>query len=425
MRLAMNALCNNELHMCSKLWFAGAFVLTGVLSVGSVLAADRAPDVPPVVVEEIVAKVNGAIITRGELEQQRTMLKAKLEQQGVIGAQLDQELNKVAADGLREKIDSLLLVQKGKELNINVDADVNRRIADIQSESKIADPEKFHEWVHQQTGQTFEDLKQEYHDAILTQRVIGEEVYRNVVIPKAELQDYYNKHKAEFVRQEVVHLRDILVSTGDNSPAKVAAAEKKAKDLVSRARSGEKFTDLARQNSDGPTAAQDGELGSFKPGELAPAIDQVVFKQNKGYVTDPIRTPGGFEIIRVEDHFQAGQESFDEAQQDIHGKLAEERVAPKVREYLTQLRQNAFLEIKPGYVDSGAAPNKDTTWRDALQLKPETTTKAAVQNQRHMKKFMHVVPYGRTGVKDASATTPTVAPVPNTPVPNADGSSPK
>jgi parvulin-like peptidyl-prolyl isomerase len=412
--------------MCSKLLLAGALIATGVLPPGFAVAAERAPDVPPVVVEEIVAKVNGDIITRGELEQQRAMLKAKLEQQGLIGARLDQEVNKEASDALRDKIDSLLLVQKGKELSINVDADVNRRIAEVQSESKIADPEKFHEWVRQQTGQTFEDLKQQFHDGILTQRVIGEEVYRNVVIPKAELQDYYNKHKAEFVRQEAVHLRDILVSTGDNSPAKVAAAEKKAKDLVDRARKGgEKFSDLARQNSDGPTAAQDGELGTFKRGELASAIEQVVFKQNKGYVTDPIRTPAGFEIIRVEEHYTAGQESFDEAQQEIQGKLAEQRVAPKVREYLTQLRQNAFLEIKPGYVDSGAAPGKDTTWRDALQLRPETTTKAAVQNQRHFKKFLHVVPYGRTGVKDSSAATPTVTPVPSTPVQNADGSSPK
>jgi parvulin-like peptidyl-prolyl isomerase len=412
--------------MCSKLLLAGALIATGVLPPGFAVAAERAPDVPPVVVEEIVAKVNGDIITRGELEQQRAMLKAKLEQQGLIGARLDQEVNKEASDALRDKIDSLLLVQKGKELSINVDADVNRRIAEVQSESKIADPEKFHEWVRQQTGQTFEDLKQQFHDGILTQRVIGEEVYRNVVIPKAELQDYYNKHKAEFVRQEAVHLRDILVSTGDNSPAKVAAAEKKAKDLVDRARKGgEKFSDLARQNSDGPTAAQDGELGTFKRGELASAIEQVVFKQNKGYVTDPIRTPAGFEIIRVEEHYTAGQESFDEAQQEIQGKLAEQRVAPKVREYLTQLRQNAFLEIKPGYMDSGAAPGKDTTWRDALQLRPETTTKAAVQNQRHFKKFLHVVPYGRTGVKDSSAATPTVTPAPSTPVQNADGSSPK
>jgi parvulin-like peptidyl-prolyl isomerase len=401
-------------------------MVTGVLSVSALRAADRAPDVPPVVVEEIVAKVNGDIITRGELEQQREMLKARLEQQGYIGDRLTAELNKEAADALREKIDSLLLVQKGKELNINVDADVNKRITEIQAESKIADPDKFHEWVRQQTGQSFEDMKQQMKDQILTQRVIGEEVWRNVVIPKSELQAYYDQHKSDFVRQESVHLRDILISTGDNSPAKVAAAEKKAKDIVDRARKGtEKFSDLARQNSDGPTAAQDGELGTFKRGELAPAIENVVFKENKGYVTDPIKTPGGFEIIRVEEHFQAGQETFDEAQNEIQNRLAEKRVGAKAREYLTQLRQDAFIEIKPGYIDSGAAPGKDTAWRDALQLKPETTTKEAVENQRHWKKFMHVVPYGRTGVANNGSAAPTTAPVPSTPVPNADGSSQK
>ncbi len=412
--------------MCSKLWLAGAFVATGVLSASMLLAADRAPDVPPVVVEEIVAKVNGDIITRGELERQRAMLQARFEQQGLIGDRLQETLNKAVADGLRDKIDSLLLVQKGKELDINVDADVNRRIAEIQAESKIADPEKFHEWVHQQTGQSFEDMKQQFHDSLITQRVIGEEVYRNVVIPRPELEDYYNKHKSEFVRQEVVSLREILISIGDGSPAKVAAAEKKAKDIAERARKGgEKFTDLARQYSDAPTAAQDGELGSFKKGEVAPAIESVVFAHDKGYVTDPIRTPAGFEIYRVEEHYKAGQETFDEAQQEIQGKLAEQRIQPKVREYLTGLRQDAFIEIKPGYTDSGAAPNKDTTWRDALQLKPETTTKAAVENERHWKKFMKVIPYGRTGVKDNGGAAPTVAPVPNTPVQNADGSSPK
>ena len=50
-------------------------------------------------------------------------------------------------------------MQKGKELNINVDADVNRRIAEIQSQSGIADPDKFHEWLREQTGESFEDFK--------------------------------------------------------------------------------------------------------------------------------------------------------------------------------------------------------------------------------------------------------------------------
>ena len=70
------------------------------------------------------------------------------------------------------------------------------------------------------------------------------------------MQKYYDDHKADFVRQEVVLLREILVATPDNAPDKVAAAEKKAKALADRARKGEKFTDLARQNSDAPTATE-------------------------------------------------------------------------------------------------------------------------------------------------------------------------
>ena len=404
--------------MYSKIWLAGALSGATVFFAPHLAAADR-PDPQTRVVEEIVAKVNGEIITHGELEKQRVAIEAELQQQGLIGRALEDAAAKRAADGLRDQIDQLLLVQKGKELSINVDADVNRRIAEIQSQSKVSDPDKFHEWLQQQTGETFEDFKLLMKNQLLTQRVISEEVYRNVVIPKAEIEKYYNEHKSEFIRQEMVSLREILVSTGDGSPEKVATAEKKAKSLVDRARKGEaKFTELARQNSDAPTATADGELGAFKRGDLAKEIDDIVFKQNKGYVTDPIRRPAGFEIYRVEEHYAAGQASLDEVEGEINSKLMEPRVGPKVRDYLTQLRQNAFLQIKSGYADSGAAPGKDTTWQDPASIRPETTTKEAVAAHGH-KKFLHVIPYGHVGdAKDTSpAPPPTVTPVPQTPVP--------
>jgi peptidyl-prolyl cis-trans isomerase SurA len=400
------------------MWLAGALSAASLFFAAELCAADR-PDPQTRVVEEIVAKVNSEIITRGELDKQRLAIEGELQQQGLTGVALEQASGKRAADALRDQIDQLLLVQKGKELSINVDADVNRRIAEIQSTSKIADPEKFHEWLREQSGESFEDFKLLMKNQLLTQRVISEEVYRNVVIPKAEIEKYYNEHKAEFVRQEMVQLREILVSVGDGSPEKVIAAEKKAKSLVDRARKGDaKFTDLARQNSDAPTATADGELGAFKRGDLAKEIDDVVFKQAKGYVTDPVRRPAGFEIYRVEEHYAAGQASLDEVQNEISSKLTEPRVGPKVREYLTQLRTNAFLQIKPGFTDSGAATGKDTTWQDPAQLRPETTTKENVAAHGH-KKLLHVIPYGHAGkVKDESpAPPPAVTPLPQTPAP--------
>jgi peptidyl-prolyl cis-trans isomerase SurA len=414
--------------MCSKFWPAGACLLAGIALTPSVplLAADR-PDPSVRVVEEIVAKVNGKIITRGELEERRDRIRAELEKQGISGQALDQAVNKEAADSLADEIDQLLLVAKAGEMNINVDADVNKRIAEIQRTSGIADPDKFHEWVRQNSGQSFEDLRDTFKNNILTQRVIGEEVYRTVVIPKADMQKYYEQHKSEFIRKESVSVREIQISTGDGSPAKVAAAEKKAKDLVTRLRGGEKFPELARQYSDNAETAKDeGFLGTFTRGQLNKAIEDVVYAQNKGYITDPIRVGSAFEILKIEEKTNAGQASFDEVQSEINNRMSEPLVQPKLRAYLTDLRRNAFLQIKAGYVDSKAAPDKDTTWKDPATLKPQTTTKEAVANQRHFKKFLGVVPYGMTGAKDkGAAAPPETAPVPATPVKNADGSSPQ
>src|ERR1700683_5317676 len=150
--------------MYSRMWFEGALSSATLLSAAallcaSVLAAADRPDPQTRVVEEIVAKVNGEIITRGELEKQRLIIEAGLKQTGLLGRAFDDAAAKRAADGLRDQIDQLLLIQKGKELSINVDGDVNRRIAEIQSQSKVVDTDQFHDWLRQQTGETFEDFR--------------------------------------------------------------------------------------------------------------------------------------------------------------------------------------------------------------------------------------------------------------------------
>ena len=138
-------------------------------------------------------------------------------------------------------------------------------------------------------------------------------------------------------------------------------------------------------------------------------------------MTDPILLADGFENLQGGGAFHGRTGKLRRsAERNQQSGCPSRRSQPKLRAFLTELRQNAFLQIKPGYVDSGAAPGKDTTWKDPAQLKPQTTTKEAVANQRHFKKFMHVVPYGRTGVKDTGAAAPPeVAPVPATPVQNA------
>jgi peptidyl-prolyl cis-trans isomerase SurA len=369
-----------------------------ILASGSLFAADLA------VVEEIVAKCNGDIITRGDLDRSRKQLVEALRREGLTGPALEKTLQEQEKNLLRDRIDQLLLVQKAKDANVNVDSEVGKRIASIQKDSGIADPEKFQDWVKEQAGTPFEDFKAEMKNDLLRQRIIRQEVGERVQIKKDEIEKYYNEHKTEFVREERLFLREIFISTDGKDAAGVAAAEKKAKDLVGRARKGERFAEMARDNSEAVTAKSFGELPPFKQGELAKNIEDQVWSQPKGFVTEPVRTGNGFLILRVEDHQKAGQAEMSEVENEIQEKLYAPRMQPKVRDYLTELRKQAFLEIKADYVDSGAAPGKDTAWIDPAQLKPETVTKAEVANQAKRKKLLWAIPIPGTKTKSTSTS---------------------
>ena len=366
------------------------------------------------IVEEIVAKVNGDIITRSEIERTRQGLEQEFRQQGLAGDKLAEAVREQQKNALRDQIDQLLLVQRGKDMNINVDSDVTRRMAQIQSQSKISDPDKFHDYVREQTGMSFEDFRDQMKKQLLTQRVISDEISSRMSIPEADLKKYYDEHQKDFVREEQVFLSQILISTEGKTPEQVAAAQKKAADLVARARKGEKFSDLARDNSDDPATARDGgQLPPYKRSDhlLVKDIEDVVFNMKKGQVTDPIKTPAGLLILKVDERFEAGQASFEEVKNEIMDKLAGPKMEPKVREYLTRLREDAFLQIKEGFVDSGAAPGKDTRWQDVATLKPETTTKEEVAAKRK-RKLLKIIPLG-------SAKSNVGAPAPAAPAPAA------
>src|SRR6185503_5913277 len=123
----------------------------------------------------------------------------------------------------------------------------------------------------------------------------------------------------------------------------------------------------------------------------------------------------GFAVLRIDERFEAGLATFDEVKGEIQDRLARPKMEPKIRELLTRLRMNAFLEIKDGYVDGGAAPGKDTRWHDVAQLKPQMTTKEEVAARVKQRKRLLIVPIPGTHRKmqtmaDEPAPTPTPAP---------------
>src|SRR5438270_2143369 len=145
--------------------FAAAVVFTV-----SCLGADVA------VVDQIVARVNGDIVSQDEVERLTRELAQELRAHQEAGSRFDQDFQTRQKDILRDRIDELLLIQKGKELNINVDSDVSKYRANLQRQAGIADEEKFHEYIRQQAGMSFEDFMAETKNQFLTREVIGAEV---------------------------------------------------------------------------------------------------------------------------------------------------------------------------------------------------------------------------------------------------------
>jgi peptidyl-prolyl cis-trans isomerase SurA len=259
---------------------------------------------------------------------------------------------------LRDLIDKQLLLSKGKQLGITGDTELIKQLDEIRKQNHLDSLEDLEKAVQQQ-GTSYEDFKANIRDNIITQSVVRDEVGRKLQVSQAQLENYYNEHKADFAQQESVHLSEILVPTAaDASEAQLAAADAQAKDIESKLKAGGDFAQLARQYSGGPTAQQGGELGEFHRGALAKVLEDQTFNLPTGGFTQPIRTKQGYVILKVTQHVPGGVPSLEQVEPQVEQAVYVEEMQPALRKYLGRLREESYIDIRPGYVDVGASPNE-------------------------------------------------------------------
>jgi peptidyl-prolyl cis-trans isomerase SurA len=303
------------------------------------------------VVEDVVARVNDQIITRSEYEAAEEQLLHEAQQQNISQAEFDDRLR----DLLRDMVDEQLLLSKGKELGITGDAETMRQLDDIRKRNNIASMEDLEKAAATQ-GVSFEDYKRGIRDQVIRQQVVRDEVGRRLNMTHLEETAYYDKHKAEFALPEQVHLSEILVPTVENpTEAQIAAAQAKADALAAKLAAGAKFSDLAKTSSGGPTAAAGGDLGDFKRGALGDVLEKATFSLPAGSNTAPIRTRQGFVILHVDSHQAAGVPPLSAVEDQVQQAMYFDELQPALRTYLTKARDDAYLEIAPGFVDTGSA----------------------------------------------------------------------
>lgn len=359
------------------------------------------PPLPPaisphgVVVENVVARVNDQIISRSDVDRSEEQLEQESAQQNLSPADLASRQK----DMLRDMIDQQLLLSKAKELGLNADAEVIRRLDDIRKQNKLDSMDDLEKAARQQ-GVSFEDFKAQIRNQILTQQVVRDEVGRRLQTTQAEQAKYYEAHKKDFEQPEQVRLSEILVPLPDTaSPAEIEQAETKANGLKSELMKGGDFAEVAKKNSGGPTAAQGGELGLFKRGALAKVIEDQTFALAPGESTQPIRTRQGFVILKVNEHQEPGAAPMKDVEPQIQEALYMNAMQPALRAYLTKLRENAYVDIQPGFIDSGAS---------AKESKPVFTAYAPPVVKK--KKVKNKARFDRHGAfSTASAAAPAAA----------------
>jgi peptidyl-prolyl cis-trans isomerase SurA len=306
------------------------------------------------VVADIIARVNDGIISQADYNRAEEELESQAKQRNWSQSELDEQRKQL----LRDLIDNQLLLSKGKELGITGETETVRQLDELRKQNHLDSMEDLQKAAEAQ-GVSFEDFKASIRNRIITSQVIREEVGRRINITQADEQAFYDAHKADFDRPEEVRLSEILVPTANpDDAAQVASAETKANELEAQLKAGKDFAAVAKASSGGPSAAQGGALGEFKRGQLAKVIEDQTFALKAGQYTAPIRTKQGYVILKVDEHQAGGIAPFSEVEPQIQDEVGMEKMTPALRAYLQRLREEAYIDIKPGYIDSGASPNE-------------------------------------------------------------------
>lgn len=330
------------------------------------------------VVEDVIVRVNDQVINRSDVERDEQQLREDAQRLNLSPAEVAERQK----DMLRDLIDTQLLLSRGKELDINPDAEVIRQLDAIRKQNNLDSMEALEKAVRE-TGLSYEDWKANIRNSIMSQQVVHDEVQRTLHPPSAKAeQDYYEAHKQEYVQPETVRLSEILIPTPENpTDEQVAQALAKMQDVIGKLNAGAKFEDMAKQYSGGSTADKGGDLGApYKLGAMGKVYDDQTFKLPVGGLTTPIRTRQGYVVLKVTEHAQAGVPPLKDVEEQVQEGMYREAMAPALRTYLTGLRENAYIKIEDGFVDTGASPKQTQIVLSATT--PPPLKKKVVQKQR-------------------------------------------
>jgi peptidyl-prolyl cis-trans isomerase SurA len=304
------------------------------------------------IIEQVLVRVNGDILTKTELEQRQI---AALRQRDPnfrpeSDAALQKALLEVTPGVIVDAVDELLLVQRGRELGYSLgNEQFHNIIENIKKENKLETDEQFQAALKQE-GLTLDDLRKQLERQMLVSRVQQLEVMGKISVSEDEAKEFYEANKNTFTTAPQITLREILVAVPESTKGvNVAAdddAKAKAEELRKRAVAGEPFARLASESSDAASKANGGLIGPLSRDDIAPEFQKLLDAMKPGEMTQPIRAQRGYQIIKLESSTARKVKTLDEARQEIADRIANQKRQGQMEKYLEQLRQQAIIDWK-------------------------------------------------------------------------------
>jgi peptidyl-prolyl cis-trans isomerase SurA len=322
-------------------------LLLGIALVTGNVACAQESDLKPI--DEVIVRVNAGVIMRSAFESAQRELLDDLKRKGLSPEDLEKQFNEYKPRLLDDLINSQLLVQRAKDLSINVDAQVNQQILLLMKDSNC-DSDKCLEQKMREAGLDMEEYRRIIAEKFSRDAVLGQEVYRKLLMSQTEKEkrEFYEKNKQAYAEPGEITLSNIFIAFGKDQDQALA----RAKEILVQARAGVvDFKTLAQKYTESEPGKKDPSLGTFKIPDLKPEVKAVVENAKAGDVTDPIKLETGYSIFHVDQRKEQNQLGFEDerVQNHVGRALIDQHIGDEVEVYLTKLRNDAFIEIDARY----------------------------------------------------------------------------
>jgi peptidyl-prolyl cis-trans isomerase SurA len=298
-----------------------------------------------VVLNRVVATVNGEVVTQQELE-----LRAGEEWRTANLSPPGPERDRAVALALRRAFDSVvaekLFHAQATTLQIEIGEDqINSAIEDIKKRNH-ADDKQLDQMLAEQ-GLTRPTFREQLRGQLESYGVLSAKVRSKVKVTDEDVMNYYRLHPGEFTGEEELHVRHILVPLPENAgAAEVSRAQAEGEKALQKLAGGAPFAEVARTSSKGPGAADGGDLGWLRRGTMQRSLEEVVFALKDGEVSRLFRAGPGLHLFKVEERRTSGGRGFDLVKDEIRERLSMEQTQAYREQFLGELKRDAVLDIR-------------------------------------------------------------------------------